>query len=63
LTDPRDEADAAEDRILRRAIKLRIGRPYIAALEAHRRRRFAAQYTKAANDTERLAPCSDQDAA
>ncbi|QQX91227.1 hypothetical protein IGS75_00845 [Gluconobacter sphaericus] len=43
------EADGVEDRILRRAIKLRVGHLYIAALEAHRRRRFAAQCTKAAN--------------
>ncbi|MEZ7137410.1 hypothetical protein [Komagataeibacter sp. SM21] len=57
------EGDAVEDRILRRAIELRVGRPYIAVLEAHRRRRFAAQYTKAANDAARLAPWSDQDAA
>ena len=49
--------------IVRRAIELRVGRPYIAALEAYRRRRFAEQFTKAANDAERLAPWSDQDAA
>ncbi|WP_333882814.1 hypothetical protein [Sphingobium yanoikuyae] len=63
LTDPRAEADAVEDRILRRAIELRAGRGYVPALEAHRKRQFEVQYTKAANDAARLAPWLKQDAA
>lgn len=63
LHDSRVDADMAEDRILRRVCELRAGRGYIAALEAHRAARFAAQYDKAANDAARLAPWLDQDAA
>jgi len=63
LNDPRAEADAVEDRILRRVIELRQGREYIPALEAHRQRRFAAKWAKAANDAATLAPWVDQDAA
>lgn len=63
LTDPRADADAVEDRILRRTVELRAGRGYVAALEAHRHRRFAAQYAKAANDAAALAPWLDQHAA
>lgn len=63
LTDARVGADAVEDRILRRVIQLREGRDYVAALEAHRQRRFAAAFTKAANDAAILAPWLEQDAA
>ncbi len=63
LNDPRAEADAVEDRILRHTIDLRAGRGYIAALEAHRCTRFASQYAKAANDAVALAPWLEQDAA
>ncbi len=63
LTDARAEPDAVEDRILRRAIQLREGRGYIAALEAHRQRRFVTKFAEAANDAVRLAPWLDQDAA
>ena len=63
LLDPRAQADAVEDRILRRVIELREGRGYIAALEAHRQTRFAAKVEKAANDAAVLAPWLDQDAA
>lgn len=63
LNDPRAEADAVEDRILRRTIELREGRGYIAALTVHRQSRFAAQYAKAANDAVVLAPWLEQDAA
>lgn len=63
LTDARAEADAVEDRILRRVVELRAGRGYIAALEAHRQRRFTAKFAKAANDAEVLAPWLDQNAA
>lgn len=59
LHDPRVDADVAEDRILRRVCELRAGRGYVAALEAHRRRRFAAQYARAANDAAALAPWLD----
>ena len=63
LTDPRAEAEAVEDRILRRVIEQRPDRGYITALQAHRDRRFAEQYAKAANDAAVLAPWLDQDAA
>lgn len=63
LNDDRSEADAVEDRILRRVIELRAGRGYIAELEAHRQRRFAAAFAKAANDAEALAPWLGRDAA
>lgn len=63
LTDGRAEADAVEDRILRRVIEWREGRGYIAALEVHRQRRFAVKFAKAANDVATLAPWLDQDAA
>lgn len=63
LTDGRAEADAVEDRILRRVIELRAGRGYIPALEAHRQRWFAAQYNKVANDAATLAPWLELDAA
>ena len=63
LTDARAEADAVEDRILRRVIELRAGRGYIGALEAHRRRRFWAAFAQAANDAAVLAPWLHQDAA
>lgn len=63
LTDPRADADAMEERILRRVIELREGRSYVAALEAHRRRWFAARCAEAANDAARLAPWLEQDAA
>ncbi|URW74850.1 3'-5' exonuclease [Sphingomonas donggukensis] len=63
LTDARAEADAVEDRILRRVAELRAGRGYIGALAAHRHRRFAAKFAKAANDADVLAPWLDQDAA
>ena len=63
LTDGRAEADVVEDRILRRVIELRVGRGYIAALEARRSRRFTASFCNAANDAVTLAPWLDQDAA
>lgn len=63
LTDARAEADAVEDRILRRVVELREGRRYVAALEAHRQRRFAAKFAKAANDAATLAPWLVHDAA
>lgn len=63
LTDARAEADAVEDRILRRAIELREGRSYIGALAAHRQRRFAAKVARAANDATTLAPWLEHDAA
>ncbi|GAA4760410.1 hypothetical protein GCM10023219_00020 [Stakelama sediminis] len=63
LTDGRAQADAVEDRILRRVIELRAGRGYIAALEAHRQRRFAGKLTEAANDAAVLAPWLDSDVA
>ncbi len=63
LNDPRAEADAVEDRILRKVIELREGRGYIAALEEHRRTRFAVTYARAANDATVLAPWLEQDAA
>lgn len=63
LTDGRAEADAVEDRILRRVIELREGRGYIAALIAHRQLRFGAKFASAANDAAKLAPWLQQDAA
>ena len=63
LNDPRVEADAVEDRILRRVAEKRKGRSYIAALEAHRERRYRASLVKAANDAARFAPWSEQHAA
>ncbi|WP_422932304.1 hypothetical protein [Sphingobium cupriresistens] len=63
MTDLSAEADAVKDRILRRTIELSVGRPHIVAQEAHRRRRFAALYTKGANDAERLALWSAREAA
>lgn len=63
LTDARADADAVEDRVLRRVIELRAGRGYIGALEAHRQRRFGAAFAQAANDAATLAPWLDQDAA
>lgn len=63
LLDPRAQADAVEDRILRRVIELREGRGYVAALEAHRQARFASKFEKAANDAAVLAPWLDQEAA
>lgn len=63
LTDGRAEADAVEDRILRRVIELRDGRGYIAALDARRKHRFVSQYAQAANDAATLAPWLHQDAA
>jgi 3'-5' exonuclease len=63
LADGRAEADAVEDRILRRVIELRDGRGYIAALDARRQHRFVSQYDQAANDAATLAPWLDQDAA
>lgn len=50
-------------RIFRRAIELREGRGYIAALEEHRRTRFAAKFAKAANDAATLAPWLSVEAA
>lgn len=63
LTDARAEADAVEDRILRRVIELRAGRGYIAALETHRNRKFSVQFAQAANDAATLAPWLEQEAA
>lgn len=63
LTDGRAEADAVEDRILRRAIELRAGRGYVAAIEAHRQKRFAASIATAANDAATFAPWLEIDAA
>jgi 3'-5' exonuclease len=59
LHDPRCDADVAEDRILRRVCELRAGRGYIAALEAHRARRFRELVEAASNDAEVLAPWLD----
>lgn len=56
LHDPRADAAAVEDRIMRRVIELREGRGYVAELEARRRARFKAQSEKAANDATVLAP-------
>ena len=60
-----EDADPAivEDRILRRIIELRPGRGYVAALAAHRERRFAAKYRRAFNDAIALAPWLDPVAA
>ena len=63
LTDRRAEANAVEDRILRRAIELRAGRSYVVALAVHREHRFGVLLEKAANDASRLAAWLDQDAA
>lgn len=63
LTDARAEADTVEDRLLRRVIELRGGRAYIAAIEAHRQNRFAAQVKQAANDAAVFAPWLDSVAA
>ncbi len=63
LVDARVAAVAVEDRILRRVIKKRKDREYIAALEAHRRKRFAALFAKTASDASTLAPWLDLDAA
>ena len=56
LTDGRAEADAVEDRILRRVIELRAGRAYVVTLQAHRHTRLTAKVRKAVNDAEYLAP-------
>lgn len=63
LTDGRAEAEAVEDRILRRVAELRAGREYVAALESHRRLRFEAAFAQAANDATILAPWVLNDAA
>ena len=63
LTDGRAEADAVEDRILRRAIELRNGRKYIPTLEEHRRQRLATRVRQAVNDAGHLAPWLDLTAA
>jgi len=63
LTDARTSAESVEDRILRRAIELREGRGYIAALEAHRARKFGIKLAAAANDATILAPWLNKDAA
>lgn len=63
LHDPRANAAAVEDRILRRVIELRAGRGYVATLEARRAARFAASCTIAANDATTLAPWLDNEAA
>lgn len=63
LTDGRAEADAVEDRILRRVIEVREGRGYIAALEGHRQQRFETKFAKAANDAVVLAPWLGAEAA
>lgn len=63
LHDPRLTSDGVEDRVLRRVIELVPERSYIAALQAGRRERFAAQLARAANDAAVLAPWLDQNAA
>jgi hypothetical protein len=63
LHDPRADAGVVEDRILRRVRELRDGRGYVAALQARRQARFAAQLEQAANDAEALATMPDRDAA
>lgn len=63
LHDPRANAAAVEDRILRHVIKLRKGRGYVAALAARRDARFATDCAIAANDAATLAPWLDSEAA
>jgi hypothetical protein len=63
LMDGRADVQVVEDRILRRVIELMPDRAYVAALQARRGARFAAQVSKAANDAIALAPWLEQDAA
>lgn len=63
LHDPRADAAAVEDRIMRRVIELREGRGYVVELEARRRARFEAQFERAANDATVLAPWLTDEAA
>lgn len=63
LTDGRAEADAVEDRILRRVVELRAGRCYVLAVEAHRLRRFERSVVDAANDAAVFAPWLSSEAA
>ncbi|MDX5983684.1 hypothetical protein [Sphingomonas echinoides] len=63
LFDDRAEADAAEDRLLRQICELKPDRGYVAALQARRDARFAAQLTQAANDAAVLAPWLNDEAA
>lgn len=63
LHDPRCDADAAEDRILRRVAELRAGRRYVPALEARRAQRFHASVVKANDDAATVAPWLNTQAA
>ena len=63
LFDDRAEVDAAEDRLLRQICELKPGRAYVAALQARRDARFAAQLAQAANDATVLAPWLSDEAA
>jgi hypothetical protein len=63
LHDPRADAGAVTDRILRRTIEMRAGRSYVAELQARRAKGFAAQIVRAANDAATLAPWLDDEAA
>lgn len=63
LNDPRADADAVEDRIMRRVIELRAGRGYVEDLKARRAKRFAEALATAANDADTLAPWLDDAAA
>lgn len=63
LHDPRANAAAVEDRILRRVAELRAGRGYVTALDARRAEGFATQFQRAANDAAVLAPWLTDEAA
>ena len=63
LHDPRADAAAVEDRILRRVAELRAGRGYVAALDARQTARFDAKFAEAANDATVLAPWLADEAA
>jgi hypothetical protein len=63
LHDPRTDAAAVEDRILRQVIELRDGRGYVAALAARRAASFAAVCAATANDAAILAPWLETEAA
>lgn len=56
LNDPRADAHAVEDRIMRRVIELRAGRGYVEELKARRAKRFADALAIASNDLDTLAP-------
>lgn len=63
LHDPRADAAAVTDRILRRVIELRDGRGYIAELQARRAKLFVDRCAASANDARVLVPWLDKDAA